>query len=150
MVEQKQGGLFEYKEKMNKKALVVDTNIIFSALIPDQSRIRDLFFESDILFYAPNYLIYEIYAHKEKLLKNSKLNEQEFYIILNNLLECIQFVPIALIDQTSKKKAYMLCKDIDEKDTPFVALSIYLNHPLWTGDKALKVGLKRKNFELLF
>jgi predicted nucleic acid-binding protein len=99
---------------MNKKALVVDTNIIFSALIPDQSRIRDLFFESDILFYAPNYLIFEIYAHKEKLLKNSKLNEQEFYIILNNLLECIQFVPIALIDQTSRKKAYMLCKDIDE------------------------------------
>ena len=135
---------------MSKNALVVDTNIIFSALIPDQSRIRDMFFESDILFYAPNYLIYEIYTHKEKLLKNSKLNEQEFYLILNNLLECIQFVPIALIDQTAREKAYMLCKDIDEKDTPFVALSIYLNQPLWTGDKALKVGLKRKNFELLF
>jgi predicted nucleic acid-binding protein len=135
---------------MSKNTLVVDTNIIFSALIPEQSRIRDLFFESDFLFYAPNFLIYEIYAHKEKLLENSKLNEQEFYIILNNLLECIQFVPIALIDQASRKKAYMLCKDIDEKDTPFVALAIYLNIPLWTGDKALKVGLKKKTLNYYF
>jgi predicted nucleic acid-binding protein len=135
---------------MSKSNLVVDTNIIFSALIPKQSRIRDLLFESDVLFYAPNFLIYEIYAHKEKLLKNSKLNEQEFYIVLNNLLECIQFVPIALIDKASRKKAYEFCKDIDEKDTPFVALAIFLNIHFWTGDKILKDGLKRKGFELLF
>ena len=135
---------------MSNSNLVVDTNIIFSALIPEQSRIRDLLFESDVLFYAPNYLIYEIYAHKEKLLKNSKLNEQEFYIVLNSLLECIQFVPIALIDKASRKKAYEFCKDIDEKDTPFVALAIFLNIHFWTGDKILKDGLKRKGFELLF
>ncbi|MDI3520427.1 MAG: hypothetical protein PWR04_415 [Anaerophaga sp.] len=42
---------------MSKSTLVVDTNIIFSALIPEQSRIRDLLFESDFLFYAPNLLI---------------------------------------------------------------------------------------------
>jgi predicted nucleic acid-binding protein len=149
-VEQKQGRFFEIKQEMNKKSLVVDTNIIFSALIPDKSSIRDLLFESDILFYAPNFLIYEIYAHKEKLIKNSKLNEQEFYIILNNLLECIQFVPIALIDRKERKKAYEFCNDIDVKDTPFVALAMYLNISLWTGDKMLKSGLQKKGFELLF
>jgi predicted nucleic acid-binding protein len=65
-------------------------------------------------------------------------------------LDCIYFVPIALIDKNSRIKAHELCKDIDEKDTPFVALSIYLNSPLWTGDKILKDGLKRKGFKLLF
>jgi predicted nucleic acid-binding protein len=149
-VEQKQGRFFEIKPEMSKSTLVIDTNIIFSALIPERSSIRDLLFESDFLFYAPNFLIYEIYCHKEKLLKNSKLNEQEFYIVLNNLLDCIYFVPIALIDKNSRIKAHELCKDIDEKDTPFVALSIYLNSPLWTGDKILKDGLKRKGFKLLF
>lgn len=135
---------------MNQAKLVVDTNIIFSALIPKESRIRDLLFEKDYLFFAPNFLIYEIYAHKEKLIKNSNLNEEEFYILLNNILECIQFVPIAMVDPKARKKAYTFCKDIDEKDTPFVALAIYLNAPLWTGDKILKNGLQKKGFELLF
>lgn len=135
---------------MDHKILVIDTNIIFSALIPQKSKIRNLLFDSDIKFYAPNFLIYEIYAHKEKILKNSKLNEHNFYILFNNILECIRFVPMDLIDMQSRHKAYELCKGIDEKDTPFVALAIYLDCPLWTGDKTLKKGLLKKGFKLVY
>lgn len=131
---------------MNDKSVVVDTNLIFSALIPKASIIRDTIFESNIVFFAPNYLISEIFKHKEKLNKASKLTEDEFYIYFNGLIEHIKFVPIDLISLESRQKAYDLCKKIDLKDIPFVALSIDLNIPLWTGDKKLKNGLKSKGF----
>lgn len=135
---------------MNSKSVVVDTNLIFSALIPKASKIREILLESNLTFYAPNFLIAEIYKHKEKLIKNSKFNETEFYIYFNGIIDKIQFVPIDFISIESKQKAYDLCKDIDAKDTPFIALAIDLNLPIWTGDKKLKDGLRLKGFDDFF
>lgn len=135
---------------MKSKSVVVDTNLIFSALIPKSSKIRELLFESKISFFAPNFLISEIYKHKDKLIKNSKLNESEFYLYFNGIIEKIQFVPIDIISLESRQKAYDLCKDIDIKDTPFIALAVDLNIPIWTGDIKLKDGLKSKGFNDFF
>ena len=88
----------------------------------------------------------EIYKHKDKLLKCSKLTESEFYLYFNAIIERINFIPSDFISLESRQKAYDLCKDVDIKDTPFVALSIYLAIPLWIGDKKLKEGLKQKGF----
>ncbi len=60
---------------MISNSVVVDTNLIFPALIPKASKIRDILLESNMTFYAPNFLIIEIYIHKDKLIKNSKLTE---------------------------------------------------------------------------
>ncbi len=49
---------------MISNSVVVDTNLIFSALIPKASKIREILFESNMTFYSPNFLITEIYAHK--------------------------------------------------------------------------------------
>ena len=43
-------------------------------------------------------------------------------------------------------EAYQLTFDIDEKDTPFIATTISLNSILWTGDKKLITGLRKKGF----
>ena len=129
---------------MISNSLVVDTNLIFSALIPKASRIREILFESNITFYAPNFLITEIYTHKDKLLKSSKLTESEFYLYFNGIVEQIKFIPTDFIGEDSRQKAYDLCKDIDIKDTPFIALAIDLGIPIWTGDKKLKDGLRLK------
>jgi len=51
---------------MNPNSVVVDTNLIFSALIPRASQIRELFFENKFTFYSPNFLIIEIYGLKLK------------------------------------------------------------------------------------
>ena len=121
-----------------------------SALVHKASQIREILFESNMIFYSPNILISEIYKHKEKLLKSSKLTESEFYLYFNGIIERIKFIPTDFISTESRQKAYDLCNDIDVKDTPFIALSIELSIPLWTGDKKLKDGLKQKGFDELY
>ncbi len=135
---------------MKSGSVVVDTNLIFSALIPKASKIREILFDTSIIFYSPNYLISEIYKHKDKLIKNSKLNESEFYLYFNGITERINFIPIDFVGVNSRQKAYSLCKNIDLKDIPFVALAIDLDIPLWTGDKKLKEGLKIKGYNKFF
>jgi len=135
---------------MIPNSVVVDTNLIFSALIPAASKIREILFESNLTFYSPNFLITEIYQHKEKLIKSSKLDESEFYLYFNGIIERINFIPLEFVGLESRQKAYNLCHDVDIKDTPFVALSIDLAIPLWTGDKKLKDGLKEKGFTNFF
>ena len=132
---------------MISNAVVIDTNLVFSALIPKSSQIRDILFESNINFYSPNILISEIFKHKDKLLKSSKLTESEFDIYFNGIIERIKFIPTDFIGLDSRQKAYDLCFDVDIKDTPVVALSIDLAIPFWTGDKKLKEGLRQKGFE---
>ena len=63
------------------------------------------------------------------------------------LIPIYYFLSIA---DESVRQAYELCKDIDEKDTPFVALTIELNGLLWTKDDTLKDGLKKKGFDKFF
>jgi len=43
-----------------------------------------------------------------------------------------------------------LYKDVDEKDTPFVALSLELGFELWTRDQELIIGLKAKGFDQFY
>ncbi len=132
---------------MISNAVVVDTNLVFSALIPKSSKIREIFFESNLTFYSPDFLITEINTHKDKLLKHSKLTESEFYLYFNGLFERIKFIPIDFIGTESRQKAYDLCKDVDIKDTPFIALAIDPDIPMWTGDKKLKEGLRLKGYQ---
>lgn len=132
---------------MKSAAVVIDTNLIFSALVSNASNIREVLFESNTTFCAPNFLIAEIFTHKDKLLKYTKLTESEFYLYFNGIIEQIKFIPTDFISIESRQKAYDLCKDVDLKDIPFIALSIELGIPIWTGDKKLKEGLKRKGFQ---
>lgn len=71
-------------------------------------------------------------------------------MFFNGIIEKIQFIPIDFINIDNRQQAYDLCKDIDIKDTPFIALAIDLQIPLWTGDKKLKEGLRLKGFNNFF
>jgi predicted nucleic acid-binding protein len=132
--------------------LIIDTNIVFSTLLNPNSNIGDLVlnYQDSIQFFAPELLIEEINRYSDKIEKYSKLNPTQLSICKFLLLNAIQFVSEDLISDESWSKAYHLTKDIDENDTPFVALAIQMNAKLWSGDKKLTTGLVLKKSELIF
>jgi len=119
---------------------ILDVNVIFSMLL-GSSKIYDELF-SKHTFYVPDFALKEIESYKDMLLAKTKLSSQklkEFTVILFSRLVVI---PNYLISEQSIKQAYQLCKDIDEKDTMYIALSIEFGFPLVTRDKKLYNGLK--------
>lgn len=47
-------------------------------------------------------------------------------------------------------EAWRLCRDVDEDDVAYVALTLELNGDLWTSDHGLEVGLRKKGFTRFF
>lgn len=66
---------------------------------------------------------------------------------MRELFSEITVIPKLAISEESYKKALLLCNDIDPKDTAYVALSIELNIPLWSNDKKLVQGLRKKGYK---
>ena len=130
--------------------IVVDTNIIFSSLLRQHERRRMLFCEQAFQFYSPNYVFLELFKHKEKLMRCTKASEAEVYELLTHILEHIHFAHPDVISPIHRETAYRLCEDIDEFDTPFVALTLECDGLLWTGDKKLRDGLQAKGFKKFF
>ena len=127
--------------------VVVDTNIMFSVLLKHKSKERDfLFLSEEIEFFSCRFAIVELFKNKEKILKYSKLTENEILTIFYKLLKLINFYNEDLISPEILKKAFELCHDVDEKDTVFVALTMELGAYLWTGDKKLQEPLVSKGF----
>jgi len=73
--------------------IVVDTNIIFSALLSSNNTIGNLLFNSDkhFEFYTCTYMRFEIQKHWERLIKISKLSSEELQISYNQILLKLNF-----------------------------------------------------------
>jgi len=129
--------------------IVVDTNIIFSALISAHSTIPDIIIAplSNFRFFTTEFLFEELDNHKGKLQKASKLTEKEIDRAKTELFKYIKVISLEIIPQKIWLEAEYLAFDIDPDDISFVALSIYLDAFLWTGDKILYTGLRSKGFE---
>jgi predicted nucleic acid-binding protein len=130
--------------------LVVDANILFSSLLPVASKIRELLLSKEYDFYAPSFLVVEIFRHKDKIFKNSKLTDEEIYELLNKIIERIHLTQNEFVTIENRVKAYDLCKDVDPKDAVYVALCLELEAGLWTGDKKLIRHLSQQGFENFF
>lgn len=133
-----------------KKRIIIDTNIIFKSLRSEFSKYRKILDMHDLDFYCPNYLIAEIFKHKERFLKASKATDSDVYELLEKTLQRINFVNEEFIFIGNLIHANKLCINIDEKDTLFVALSLELDAELWTNDLKLKNGLQAKGFNSFF
>ena len=130
--------------------VVLDTNILFAALRSQNFGFRETRQSAEYTFYTPNFLIVEIFKHKERIIKKSKASADEINEYLNKVLQHIRFVNEEFISVDNALKAYSLCRGIDEKDTPFVALTFELKGKLWTRDKELREGLKESGFNDFF
>lgn len=132
------------------KKVVVDTNIIFAGLRSVSTSLREKLSNPHYRFYAPKFLFVEIFKHKERILKHTSADEDIVLEYLSLLLYYMHFIDESIISNAEYLTAYSLCKDVDEKDTPFVALSLTLECDLWTRDVQLKTGLRAKGFNHFF
>ena len=78
------------------------------------------------------------------------MSESELLECLSDLLARVQFIEEGGIPIGTWMEARRLCRDVDAKDTPFVALTLHLDGRFWTGDNQLKAALKAKGFDRFF
>lgn len=95
-------------------------------------------------------MIEELEKHHEKLKKISGLKDDEIKFLKRTVFHHIDFIDPEIIRPESWEKGFDLAKDIDENDTPFVALCLDINGSLWTGDKKLSNGLKQKGIDWIW
>ena len=129
--------------------IIVDTNIVFSAILNSNSRIGKILLNSKehFQFFTCNYLRTEIQRHRNKLLKLTKLTEDQLSELEDLITQHITFIDERLIPQDLLIKTEIQLKSIDPDDTVFVALTKHLEGKLWTGDLQLYNGLKAKRFK---
>ena len=132
------------------KKVVLDTNLLFSALLSRSMSFRETLFNSPVRFFAAKYLIVEIFKHKERIIKASKAPEEKVYAYLHEVLARIEFINEDFISTKSYLQANWLCRDIDENDTAHLALTLELEAEIWTNDEVLKIGLRKKGFNRFF
>jgi predicted nucleic acid-binding protein len=128
--------------------IVVDTNIVFSAILNSQSWIGQIILHSDksLKFYSPRYLQAEIFNHLDKIRKQTKLSEPEIFELIEILYTKINFISEEFIPKSTLYHADELTKDVDFNDVMFVALALHFNCKLWTGDRKLINALTQKGF----
>lgn len=130
-------------------AYVIDSNLIFSAILNIKSGIGQFILKSNdynLTFYAPKYLKSEITKHLYKILSISYLTEVEVNLLIDKIYDYISFIDDKIIPFDEYVKAMRIVRDIDPDDVTFVALANYMNLSLWTGDTKLYNGLKKIGF----
>lgn len=132
--------------------IIIDTNIIFSALVNSKGSIGDIIFNSEEIFefYSCNYMRMEIEKHEKKLIKISKLSEIQLEESKDMLFSKINFINEELIPQKVWVKAENILIDIDADDIDFLALTMHLKGRLWTGDLKLFNGLRKNKYKSVY
>ncbi len=128
--------------------LVVDTNIIISALITPRGTISKLLFQdlAGSQLISPYFLFEEIINNFEKILRLTKHLDEDLKELFYICIKHIDFIDNDLITIENQIKAYELVKNIDKKDLLFVARSIQTGFTLWSGDLKLVHGLRNIGF----
>jgi predicted nucleic acid-binding protein len=114
--------------------LVIDTNIVFSAIVKN-SVSRILLLNPNLILHAPEGLISELEEHREEIREKSRLSEKKYDELMAILLSRIELVPKESIVPFLKAALEF---SPDKDDSPFLALCLAKGIPLWSNDKPLK------------
>lgn len=115
--------------------LVIDANVVISALISMNGKTRDLFFLGEFSLFAPEYLLEEVEKYKTEIIKKSNLDEESFKLAISLIFSKIKLIPFSEFELLISK-----AKDIcpDPNDMEYFALALSKNISIWSDDKALK------------
>lgn len=114
--------------------LVVDANVLFSALIKEGFT-TELMFSDQIRLFAPEFLLEEFFKHENEILEKTKRNKDDFSDILEILKLIIKITPAEEFDiYTTEAEAI----SPDPDDVQYFALALKLQCGIWSNDKMLK------------
>ena len=114
--------------------LIVDTNMLISALIKDGA-VRKILLSQDFKFCTTEQFLVEINKYIPMISKKAKMSLEETYLMFFFLLSYFEIIPISKY-VNKFDEAYEIMKDIDEDDTLFIALALAIpNDGIWTEDK---------------
>lgn len=130
-----------------KDTFITDANVLFSCIISGKEQYQQIF--ADYKFFLPDYALTEIQHYQQLIKEKTKLSPEALKTFTLSLFDKVVVVPNFLISTNSYFKAFELCKDIDEKDTPYLALSIELDMKLLSKDVELITGLRAKGYHKL-
>jgi predicted nucleic acid-binding protein len=133
-----------------EKPIVVDTNILFSALLRTDAEFAQVLFESTRDFFICETTLTELFRRKEKLVLRTRMDADGLAQAYHLLLRQVRLYRESWIPAACWSKAHALCAQVDADDAPQVALVLAMDGLLWTGDKALKAGLLAKGFDRFF
>ena len=113
--------------------LVIDSNIVISALIKD-SKTRELILEYGFELYYPRASLNNFEKYKQEIVDKAGINAEEFEKIYQILLEKISIIEnIIFLDKLDE--ALTIIGNIDIEDVPFIALALSIeNDGIWTDD----------------
>ena len=105
--------------------IIVDANIIFSAILNFNGKIDDLLINSKkyLDFIAPDFLRTEIFKHHSRLCKISGMTLEQIREAEFQICKDITFISEEQIKLSLWLAAAKLVEDIDPKDTHYVAYS---------------------------
>lgn len=112
--------------------LVIDSNILFAALIKESGT-------SDILFkhklYAPEFIFEEFRKYRDYLKGKTKRNEENFNELFDLFERNVILIPKKEIEPFIEKAEKI---SPDAKDVTYLALALKLKYALWSNDRDLK------------
>lgn len=138
------------KSTTGKLRLILDTNIVFSALINKKSTIRDILLSDRILFLLPELVLEEILEHIDILCRKTGLSQKEVFFTLFYLLSKVNIVKRDVFSG-NLEKARKIMEKIDIYDSEFLALAFSVeNEGIFSKDRDFdKSGIKRWSVEEL-
>jgi len=112
--------------------LVVDTSAVFS-LFKSNSSTNRLLKENNLELFAPKELIEELFKYSELICSKSKISKEKFLEDISLLPELIELKNVSHFFEDKADKLIS-----HKTDSPFLALALELNIPIWSNDSHFK------------
>jgi len=114
--------------------IIIDTNVLLSALIKNSST-RTILIESGWIFYYPEISFHEVRKYKDLVIQKSKLTDKEYSQLMTLLLGKIILLSEEQINSNMDEAKRIMLK-IDSDDAPFIAAKLSIeNSFIWSDDK---------------
>ncbi len=79
----------------------------------------------------------EVEKYKGLILQKSKLTEEQFCFVLEKIREKVALLADEIVE-TRFDETFQIMKDIDVKDSPFLAAALATNSAIWSDDPHFK------------